>query len=166
LQAGPARLDIIRQQEVVAPEEMREFLAYALDLFDGYLRETEADAKRVACLVNRFGAYQNAAMAVAEHFCKPELLCDPLKRPSDFQLHAAKQFDFGKWLRVNSWFRCKSANLTIGKNAPVAGVLIEQDFNTPEPPPAELEPGVIRRFFEEAPAELQEVVDKYFPAKE
>jgi hypothetical protein len=175
LQAAPSRLDVACAQETIPPEEVSKFIAFAVELFAGYVAAMKGEVKRVACVAHRFAPDEHGAMDVAKHFCKPELLQAeggrqaPLNRPSDFEIHAAKQFDFGGggWLKVNSWFRCKSANLKFGNKALAPGVLLEQDFNTVavEQPDARLfEPGEIKRFFEEAPAELQKVVDLYFPS--
>jgi hypothetical protein len=117
------------------------------------------EAKRLASTVYRFAPDEQGAIDTARHFCKPGLLEDPLKRPSDFELHAAKQFNFRGWLTLNSWFRCKSAKLKVKNNPPVSGVVIEQDFNTPEVPddsPIVFGPDQIRRFFADAPAELHQ----------
>jgi hypothetical protein len=168
LQAGPARLDIIREQEAIPLEMVGEFMEFAAILFDAYLREMAGQANRLACLFYCFAENPNGAAEAAQHFCKPELLRDPLNRPSDFQLHAAKQFEFGGWVKVNSWFRCKSANLKFGDAPAKSGVMVEQDFNMPEAEPSAARvfgPDEIRKFCMSAPEEFQTVLSRYFPAE-
>jgi hypothetical protein len=168
LQVGPARLEVTRDDEAMPADELPKFLEFATDLCIGYLHEMRGEASRLACVVRRFMQDDTAAKDVATHFCRDEWLADPLKRPSDFELHAAKQYEFAGWLKINSWFRCKSVTLIPPNKDSVAGVLVEQDFNTLRSEPDKervFTPEEIHRFFHEAPAEFQNVLDRYFPTK-
>jgi hypothetical protein len=166
LQVGPGRFDAIREADDLSPEAIVEFLRFATEAATGYLRETQAKVGRLACVLHRAVPHDNPARAIAEHFCQPRWLADPLNRPSDFELHAAKQFPLGGVV-VNSWFRCKSPVLKLGEvGVPFKAIFVEQDFNTLV---EELETRTfthdqISRFFELAPAEFRRVLERYFPA--
>ncbi|HLN26555.1 MAG TPA: hypothetical protein VK395_02285 [Gemmataceae bacterium] len=169
LQAAPSRLDLF--QASLNAEEIRplpEFMEWCLALFDKYLDITQGRVGRLAATVNRRASAAEPAKEIASHFCKPEFLDGPLNRPSDFEIHAAKQFDFLDGLKINSWFRCKTAIL-ISRPAQQQqkAVVVDQDFNTL---PEELETRefsreAIRQFFREVPNGLKEVLDLYFPVR-
>jgi hypothetical protein len=94
------------------------------------------------------------------------LLDGPLNRPTDFEVHAAKQFTFYDGLRLNSWFRCKTAAVVGPPRQSIA--LVEQDFNSPieEAEKRDFDAGQRREFFGRVPAGLREVLDLYFPETE
>jgi hypothetical protein len=166
LQAGPARLDLVKEEEQIPPEALPEFLNFVLDVGEAYLGAVNESAQRVSCVIRRFAPDESPAKDVAHHFCKDRWLLDPLKRPSDFELHAAKQFKLGGWLELNSWFRCRTMLLKRADESLTAGVLVEQDFNTLVPEKGHersFSPIEIRRFFQEAPGELDLVLRRYFP---
>lgn len=166
LQASPASLVVTRQGDGIAPEALKDFLEFALSVFTGYLEAMGCQARRVACVVSRFAPDGNGAKNLAAHFCKDYLLADPLDRPSDFELHAAKQFKFGGWLAISSWFRCKSVNLKFGEAPVVPGVMMIQDFNSAVVEHEDAKPlstEEVCSFFRNAPEELELVVNRYFP---
>jgi hypothetical protein len=166
LQASPASLAVTRQADPIQPEALKDFLEFALSVFTGYLDAMPCQARRVACVVNRFARDENGAKNLAAHFCKDYLLADPLNRPSDFEVHAAKQFKFGGWLEISSWFRCRSVKLKIGEAPDIPGVLILQDFNSAAVEHEDAKPfstAEVCKFFQNVPDELQLVVNRYFP---
>jgi hypothetical protein len=166
LQASPSRLDLFEWTH--GPQRIRplpEFLDWCLRLFDRYVEFTRARVGRLASVVARQVNRDEAAREIASHFCKRALLDGPLNRPSDFEVHAAKQFDLMQGFRINSWFRCKTAIFIDPQAQQQKAVLVEQDFNTL---PEELETRVIsrdemREFFERVPDGFSEVLDLYFP---
>jgi hypothetical protein len=169
LQASPARLDVFQEGEDITPEALKQFFEFAVSLFAGYLEAMPSQAWRVACVVRRFAPDANGATNLAAHFCKDKWLADPLNRPSDFELDAAKQFKFGGWLGIGSWFRCRSVNMKFGDGPLSPGVMIEQDFNSAAVSDENAKPlsvEEIQKFFEDAPAELLLVVRRYFPPQE
>jgi hypothetical protein len=166
LNASPASLVVTRQADVIEPGALKDFLEFALSVFTGYLEAMGCQARRVACVVSRFAPDGDGAKNLAAHFCKDHLLTNPLNRPSDFELHAAKQFKFRGWLTISSWFRCKSVNLKLGEAPLVPGAMIIQDFNSAlveHPDARALSVEEVCKFFRDAPEELQLVVNRYFP---
>jgi hypothetical protein len=166
LQASPASLAVTRQADAIQLGALKDFLEFALSVFTGYLEAMPCQARRVACVVNRFAPDANGAKSLAAHFCNDHLLADALNRPSDFELHAAKQFKFGGWLGISSWFRCRSVSLKVGEAPAVPGVMMIQDFNSAVVEHEDAKPfstEEVCRFFRNAPEELQVVVNRYFP---
>jgi hypothetical protein len=105
---------------------------------------------------------------LASHFCREEWLRGPLNRPSEFELHAHKQFKLGGQFQINSWMRCKTAFISSARDAtsersPV--ILVEQDFNTlvEEGLYSQYAKEEIARFYELVPAEFDHVLRLYFP---
>jgi hypothetical protein len=163
LVASSSRLDITRSGENLdAANPLPRFLEWCLGVFDAYTAATRSRPGRAGCVVTRRAAPEAPAREIAAHFCKPALLDGPLNRPSDFEVHAAKQFALLPKLRINSWFRCKSGILPGSRNA-VA--LVEQDFNTvvEESMPREFSQAELQEFFGRVPEGLQDVLNLYFP---
>jgi hypothetical protein len=167
LLAAPSRLDIIQKHDndLEAVRLLPEFFDLCLRMIDSYLGVTQEQVVRMGSVLGRKSSPPHPALAIAEQFCKPEMLAGPLNRPSDFEIHAAKQFDFLEGLRINSWFRCKSALLP-GKQ-PLAVVVVEQDFNTrvEEMQTRVFGPDDRRQFFGHVPDGFREVLNLYFPQR-
>ncbi len=165
LQAAPSRLDVVRAGDTLnTTDPLPAFLDWCLGLFDTYLAVTTGRVGRVAAVVQRKASPERPARAVAEHFCQQYLLDGPLNRPSDFEVHAAKQFDLYEGLRINSWFRCKTAVLLPTRQTIVQ---IEQDFNSlpEETETREFGQQERRRFFGSLPDGFQQVMALYFPQR-
>lgn len=165
VQAALTRLDVMQEGDGLTADAFGEFLKFSTTVFTGYMESMKCQVNRLAVVVRRFVDNKKAAEMLARHFCKDQWLADPLDRPSDFELHAAKQFQFGGWLQISSWFRCRSVKIKFGEGAFMPGVMVEQDFNSPvheegQPPLAAAD---VRKFFQEAPEELDLVVRRYFP---
>lgn len=165
LQAAPARVDVVKAGNELTAEAVQEFLGFAVDLFEHYAVAMQGKVGRVACVVHRLARHDNPARAIAEHFCREQWLKDPLNRPSDFEMHAAKKFLLGDLVMVNSWFRCKSARIRMGEGPEITGVFVEQDFNTQaeEAESRSFSPGDVRRFYELCAEEFRVVLQRYFP---
>jgi hypothetical protein len=169
LQVAPSRTDVLQAGDNLdATRPLPVFLDWCCGLFDDYLAVTQGRVGRLACVVQRRAITPNAPREIATHFCQPHFLTGPLNRPSDFEIHAAKQFAFIEGLPINSWFRCKSGSLTLPGEQPQVAVIVEQDFNT-LPEQAEKQNFTAeqrRQFFSRVPAELQLVMNRYFPQTE
>jgi hypothetical protein len=166
LMASPARLDLFRAgEDIEKVQPLGEFLNWCESVMGHYLQGTDKRVGRLACVLTRAADAEQPAREVAGHFCRPELLKTPLNRPSDFEVHAAKQFLFDGWIEINSWFRCKSGALSARSGLGRQVVLIGQDFNTKqeEAESREFSSEDRRRFFDRAPAEFQKVLELYFP---
>jgi hypothetical protein len=166
LQAAPSRLDLFQASfDTQGIRPLPEFLDWCLGLFCNYLDITHGRVGRLASMLTQRASAAEPAREIASHFCKQALLDGPLNRPSDFEIHAAKQFDFLEGLRINSWFRCKTAILIGPQTQRQTAVLVEQDFNTlpEELATREFSRDQIREFFGRVPEGFREVLDLYFP---
>jgi hypothetical protein len=168
LVVSPARVDVVHRtpEPEEGPVGLNEFLDQALEIFGQYQEATAARIGRLACVITRFAISPNAAQEVARHFCREEWLRGPLNRPSDFELHAAKQFDLRPGLRINSWFRCRAGKITVRDQPPQPAASVEQDFNTlqEEYESRDFTAAQREEFFRAAPAELDHILEMYFPA--
>jgi hypothetical protein len=166
LQAGSARLDIVREADPISPSEAVDFFRLATQMSIDYLNVHQGKAGRVACIVHRAAADASPAITLSRHFCQQRWLDKPLNRPGDFELHAQKRFGLKGLFDVNSWVRCKTA--ISAKSAASSGanlILVEQDFNSlaEQTEERELSEDELRRFFEAAPQEMLRVLGLYFP---
>jgi len=164
LQAGPTRLDLF--WEATSDTDVLDtgsHLQFSTEVIRHYLEVTRASVGRLAAVLKRIATNDAPAMTLARHFCRDRWLAGPLNRPSDFQLHARKCFDLPNSFRVNSWFRCKTAQ--VGKERAPA-ILVEQDFNTlaEELESRDYGPEQIGAFFSPTLiAEFDRVLELYFP---
>ncbi len=149
--------------------DLRQFCDFALRALAVFHEAMPATPGRIAIVVNRFQPYENSGKAIAAHFCRLPLLSDepgrkgPLNRPQQFELHAHKRFNLGKF-QVNSWVRVKTGTFAeAGKQQPI--VFFEQDINTlPEIlADAEFSEADIREFYNLCVDELDVISRLYFP---
>lgn len=164
------RTDIRWNLKRAAPElNLSQFSSFAQRAFACFHQATQAKPGRIALVLNRFQLHENPGKEIASHFCRPELLLNepgrkgPLNRPEQFELHAHKRFDLGRF-RVNSWVRCKTGTFTEGQSRHKV-VLVEQDINTLPEALAETEfnEADIGEFYELSITELDTIMRLYFP---
>ena len=166
LQAGPSRLDLFQASfdaQGILP--LPQFLEWCLRLFDSYLAITQGRVGRTACVVTRRACADEPAREVATQFCKQALLDGPFVRPSDFEVHAGKQFDLADGIRVNGWFRCKSALLIGPQGQRQRAVTVEQDINTTveEAESRDFGQDDRRQFFGLVPGAFSRDMESHFP---
>ena len=123
---------------------------------------------RLALIVRRWAAVKDSSSELAGRFCKPELVEEanaraPLRHSHTFRLENLKRYASpldGK--KVNSWVRCHSGVIR-GESA----VSMEQDINTlsEEAESTAFKSPEIKRFFDWAKGEMDEVVELYFSRK-
>lgn len=161
---GSQRVDVISPTGQIAGS-LQDFLTAASETLLTVRRVVGARVPRVAAVVHRFRAIPTPARALAEQFCRDQVMGErgPLNRPENFELHAHKVFrtDFG--VSVNSWVRNRSA-LLAATNTPV--VSVEQDMNTLPPTegePDDLPDASIGTFFRGIAAELDRALALYYP---
>jgi hypothetical protein len=113
---SPARADFRWQRPDHGEMPLGRFTELAQYAFAGFQEAAQATPGRLALVVHRFKADDRPGFALAEHFCRPELLANeprkgPLSRPEAFELHAFKRYHAGRFA-LNSWVRAKSGTLT------------------------------------------------------
>lgn len=130
--------------------------------------DSEVQVGRLALVVQRWLPIDNPATNLAECFFKPNLVDEdsersPLRHSAEFRFDNLKKYQSPVENRqVNSWVRCLSHTVN-GRT----GILVEQDINTlqEEMTATAFRPEEIRQFFAWTPAEMDLILDKYFPQK-
>jgi hypothetical protein len=168
LRAGPARIDIVREDDPISDAGTADFFRLATQLGLAYLRVHQGKASRIACVLQKVLPDQAPANTLSRHFCQARWIEKPFDRPGDFELHAHKRYRLDNLFEINSWVRCKTAILAKSGQPPAAIpdlILVEQDFNSlaAETETRELSTEEIRQFFEIAPQEMRRVLELYFP---
>lgn len=166
LEVAPLRLNLFRiktqDEDKISPKK---FLGTEAKLLSKLIEDLGADCVRMAVVLERFCPRKEPAKDIASHFSKKNFMNEPFDRPSAFEVHSLKKFDFLDSFSVNSWVRIKS-----GKTQPVSGVLrlvivAHQDINTL----AELmdtriySNHDISRFFSNVPEKFDDILKLYFP---
>jgi hypothetical protein len=157
-----------RWQRTESVLDLRRFLETAQRAFQTLNLAAESQPGRLALVAHRFKPQQDPGKALAEHFCRPELLENtprhkgPLNRPEAFEMHAFKQFRLNQFT-VNSWFRAKTG-LVDTKN-PRSVVMIEHDLNTPQEQLEQTRFSLddIHEFHRLSSTELDTIMTLYFP---
>lgn len=126
----------------------------------------EVKITRLGAVAHSFAKCEHAALTLARHFCRPELLQDTLKRPEALEVHAHKAYTPPNSERINSWFRCRTGSITVTAGAESAeAILIEQDLNMVAGKESPMNRLQIEAFFETCAAEFPSIVKVYFPTE-
>jgi len=166
MQMAPARVDAIWTHPAPATAvRLEEVTGSCAEMLEHYVRESLAKVGRAALVVRRVCAAPNPAQALIERFCKPATQQEPFNRSSNFEIHNHKVYSpqrEGVNYRINSWVRCKSAELE-ADNRPV--ILVIQDLNTlvAEVESQRFTPEQLKKFFQMARLEAEAIFAKYFP---
>ena len=166
-----ARADMRWQRPDQGEMPLEGFTELAQRAFESFHQAIQARPGRLALVVHRCKLEEQPGLALARHFCRPELLSNepgrkgPLNRPEAFELHAFKRYEQGRFV-LNSWVRSKSGTLTAPRGMqPI--VLVEQDLNTPQENLAETQftDGDVRDFHALCRGDLETILRVYFPAE-
>jgi hypothetical protein len=162
MQASAVRFDVFRRALPEHPgPTLTEALSTCLPIISSYVKATNAVVERLAVVLKRIAPVDEPAKLLARHFCKEQWLQGPLNRPQQFELHAHKVFEVPGSVKVNSWFRIKTAILKLPQPSP--GILVEQDFNTLKEEAHECKQEEIENFFRSVIPAFDEVLELYFP---
>lgn len=160
LSIGPQRADLVSPTGQLGGT-LEAFLTAASETLLTVRRVLDARVPRLAAVVHRYRAIPTPPLALAEQFCRPQLLQQgPLNRPENFELHAHKVFRTAFGVEVNSWVRNRSA-LVAATNTPV--VSVEQDMNTLDDGTPDRDDGAISTFFRGITRELDQAMALYYP---
>jgi hypothetical protein len=160
LSIGTQRVDVISPTGNIGGT-LEAFLVAASQALITVRGVVEARAPRLAAVVHRYRAIPEPARALAEQFCRAEVMGNgPLNRPENFELHAHKVFRTTFGVEVNSWVRNRSA-VVFATQTPV--VSVEQDMNTLDDGTLDLDDGAVGTFFRGIGAELDQALALYYP---
>ena len=163
IQAGQARLDVFRNLVPGEPiPSLETAVLSAFPLIEAYQLSSRATFKRLAVLTKRTVVVEDPAKALASHFCQQRWLDGPLNRPREFELHAHKMFTLPGSVEVNSWFRCKTAILSLPGDP--RAIVAEQDLNTLSEREQEFDLPSVRDFLNTTVPAFDEILEKYFPS--
>lgn len=129
-----------------------------------YRTSFDLRVNRIASIKHSYVKCENPSTNLAQHFCNPKALENPLKRTENFELHSHKVYKIHDKLDVNSWVRNKTAMMEPEHKQVI---LVEQDLNTlPAATDFNLESDDIRQFFSHSESEFQEIIAAYYPSEE
>lgn len=139
-----------------------DFFRDATQLFCSYREAFHVRVDRLGTVTRRYFLQENPGHELAQHFCKSEWLTTPMNRPEGFELHAHKCFQLTDELRVNSWVRNKTGELT-GDGSPI--IVVEQDINTrrEDSESHSFQNEDIQEFFSHSAEELDHILHLYYP---
>lgn len=166
MQMGPARVDAVWTNPTpTSSVSLEEAASGCAEMLDHYVRESRAKVGRVALVIRRGCPVANPAQAPIERFCSEASQQEPFNRSANFEIHNHKVYlpqREGIDYQVNSWVRCKTAELE-ADNQPI--VLVVQDLNTvaSEAETRRFTPDQLKGFFEMARLEADVIFAKYFP---
>lgn len=142
-----------------------EFLNTANKLLSEMVENIGSGVVRMAVVLERFCLIEEAASAIAAHFCKSDFMSEPFDRPSEFELHSMKKYKFLDSFEVNSWVKIKSGILQSKKEIHRPVIIAHHDINTL----ADLADTTIyanediSKFFNNIFTEFDKILGLYFP---
>lgn len=166
LHIHPARFDLLHSPtDGNQGATVEGFVRSNLEVAEYYVTETGTSVSRLALVIRRVCAHPQPAQTLIERFCNEASRCEPLNRSSTFEIHNHKEYQpatDGIDYRINSWVRCKCATL---KSDGRPAILVIQDLNTvaDDETNRRFPAKVMRRFFEVAALEANQIIQKYFP---
>lgn len=164
LEVGPARINFFRsmtsEEDKIIPNQVVQVAGKALA---SLLDTMGARCGRIAAVINRFTFKENPGKEIAAHFCREHFLEEPFDRPSEFELHALKKYEYFGSFKVNSWIRIKSGQMKFVKGISRPVVVALQDINTSAEQTESYSTGQIISFYEKVCEEFDKVLRLYFP---
>ena len=142
-----------------------EFLRTDVKILNNINEKTGADCVRLAVVLERYCPRKEPAKDIAIHFCRENYIKAPFDRPSSFELHSLKKYEFIKSFDVNSWMRIKSGRVQFEKGVFRPVIIAHQDINTlPELMDKKVyKDDDISKFFDNVSNELDEILKLYCP---
>jgi hypothetical protein len=166
---SPTRMNFFHNRLVDNKNDFRveNFPAIAAPYLKSVLDLFQPKVGRLAFVLRRYLKAENPGEILARHFCKEEFLSNKaLNRSKNFELHSHKEYQPSGLPMINSWFRCKTADLKFGPET-FRTIFIEHDFNTLDDPKEknEFTWDEVQGFYSLLVSEAQNVLGKFFPEK-
>jgi hypothetical protein len=161
LNISPARTDTIWTTQDKG--NFAEIVQECSEIQEEYVRETGSPVARTALVAARVCATDNPSQELIQRFCNEPSQNGPFVHSKAFEIHNFKVYTptrEGVNYRINSWVRCKTAETALDRK-PV--ILVEQDLNTSEDEPCRFEIDQISKFFRAGIAEMDQILQLYFP---
>lgn len=169
MQIAPARVDMFFSSGNPSKAlDVSSKIDLSLKILDQYEETARVIFGRLSLVIIRLHAFNNPALHLAKHFCKPEWITSKaLNRPQTLEMHAFKRYRVNEdFPEVNSWIRHKAGEYNLHDSAKFTGILVEQDLNTPleNLSTAKFEKEDRRKFFKTIyPTETDKIISDYYP---
>lgn len=163
LEVAPARINFfqnkIKEEDKVEPQE---FVQRAGEVLISLLNGIGVNCGRIAAVINRFSYQDDPGKEIALHFCRDNFIEEPFDRPSEFELHSLRKYDFLQSFKVNSWVRIRSGRIKSedGLSRPV--VFAHQDINTLAEETKTYNSEEILSFYKGVCSEFDKILKLYF----
>jgi len=163
LEVAPARVNFFRnkfkEKEKVKPHE---FVESASQFLINLLDNIGANCGRIAAVINRFSYQDDPSKEIASHFCKDNFMKEPFDRPSEFELHSLKKYEFLHSFKVNSWVRIRSGRIKSEKGLFRSVIFAQQDINTQAEESKTYNREEIQLFYKSVCDEFDSILKIYF----
>jgi hypothetical protein len=168
--AGPGRLELMwESQKADERPDIQNHIRLCSEVFLRYISECPSRVSRVGCVIARIANDGKPAMTLSEHFCRDTWLKQgmAMEGADDFALELSKHYLINDKFAVNSWLKCRSANLIRARmTSSESVVVVEQDINTRDDPSvSSFTPQQIADFLNLVPQKLEEVMKSSFPSE-
>lgn len=109
---------------------LKSYLNFYFELIQTYIKYTNANIGRMAIVATRYIEKENPTNFLVQYFCDKTLAKNKhFNNLNDFELHFRKIISL-KNFKINSWVRCKNAQVNLGSKKNLDSVLVIQDMNT------------------------------------
>ncbi|MBW1998505.1 MAG: hypothetical protein JRJ29_11145 [Deltaproteobacteria bacterium] len=164
LEVAPARINFFRNKIKKEDRvELREFVQKAGEVLISLLDGINANCGRIAAVINRYSYQDNPSRKIALHFCKDSFTNEPFDRPSEFELHCLRKYDFMGSFKVNSWVRIRSGRIRSESGLFRSVVFAHQDINTLAEETKTYNNKEILSFYNGVCDEFDKILKLYFP---
>jgi hypothetical protein len=163
LNASPARLDAIwsTSDALANPDALVDTVAQCAQFLESYVERNAVRVDRTALIISRALQIDNPARLLIERFCNEEVQHAAFRGSANFEIHNHKVYNLpGIDRRINSWVRCKTAQVL-----QQPGIVVEQDLNTLQEDRQNnrFGPAEVHEFFDCARRESDAILRIYFP---
>jgi hypothetical protein len=169
VQVSPSRIDLINSTDT-GNIDIPSNLHFCIDVIGRYIDTMRAQVTRMAIVVSRLYETDDPAIQLAHHFFQDRWWANqgPLNRPSDLEVHSAKQYRLRDEYNVNSWIRFRTPiSIPSAQTRNSRSIFVEQDINIREIPgtPEFFSIESIRDFFSQAWRETEDILGLYLPGE-
>lgn len=159
-QSGPARTDVFYNVEPGDGDRaLSNIIAKCAEVCVHYVESTEPSFSRIALVLNRARQEDDPATVLINKFCTADAKLGPLRNSATFEIHNHKRYEIASLdTEINSWVRCKAANV-----GPDGCVVVEQDLNVPQDKTIKIGKNKLPEAFEQLGREADAILGIYFP---
>lgn len=125
-----ANFHILSKEPPEIESNLESYLDFYLQLIKKYIICTSAIIGRMAVVKRKFVEKENSTNYLVKYFCNNGLVKNKhFNDLNDFELNFRKIISIND-IKVNSWVRCKNAQIKFGNKQILDSILVIQDINT------------------------------------